>query len=180
MKQVEGRAFMRIRKAVKMGLGLSLGIGLVAAIIPDNDPDEATATIPAGTTFVAALQQDLTTLVAHTGDEFEVRTVQSVRLRDGVEIPAGSVISGEVIDARDGTTSAGQPPELAIRFTELVIAGDDQETEIKTEQFRFGTLALGAPARHIVVPAGRRLTIRLSKPVTVEYLPNPESIRAAE
>lgn len=171
---------MKIRKAVKIVLGGTLGIGLVAAIIPDNDPDEAIATIPAGTTFVAAMQQDLTTLVAHAGDEFEVRTVQSVRLRDGLEIPAGSLISGEVIDARDGTRSAGQAPELAIRFTELVLAGDDQETEIQTEQFRFGTLALGAPAEHIVVPVGQRLTIRLIKPVTVEYLPNLESIRSAE
>ena len=171
---------MNIHKSVKLLLEAALGIGLVAAITPDNDPDEATATIPAGTTFIAVLEQDLATGVARAGDEFEARTVQSVRLPDGIEIPGGSVISGEVIDATDGARHAGRTPELAIRFTELVIAGDDQETVIETEQFRFGTLALGAPNEHIVVPAGRRLTIRLCRPVTVEFLPHPESVRSAE
>lgn len=171
---------MNIRKAAKIVIGAALLIGLVAAITPDNDPGEITATIPAGTTFIASLEQDLSTGVARVGDEFDVRTVKSVRLHDGTEIPAGSVISGEVIDARDGSSDVARSPELAIRFTELVIAGDDQETEIKTDQFRFGTLALGTHPAHIVVPAGRRLTIRLSRPVTVEYLPNPASIRSAE
>ena len=168
---------MNMHKPVKLLLGTALGIGLVAAIAPDNDP---TATIPAGTTFVVALEQDLTTGVARAGDEFDGRTIRSVRLRDGLEIPAGSVISGEVIEARDGARDPGRAPELAIRFTELVIAGDDQETVIETEQFRFGTLALGAPNEHIVVPAGRRLTIRLCRPVTVEFRPHPESVRSAE
>ncbi len=170
---------MIVTKAAGIVMGVALGIGGVAAITPDRDPGEETTTIPAGTTIVAAFEQDLATGVNRPGDEFELRTVRPVRLSGGLEIPVGSRIGGEVTDATDGGPTTG-PPGLGVRFTELVIDGDDQEIQIETEQFRFGTLALGALNEHIVVPAGRRLTIRLSRPVTVEYRPVPEPIHSAE
>ncbi len=170
---------MIITRAARIAMGVALGIGMVAAISPDNEPGEETTTIPAGTTIVATLEQDLSTGVNRSGDEFELRTVRPIRLSGGMEIPEGSLISGEVTDATDGGPGAG-PPELGVRFTELVIDGDDQEIEIETEQFRFGTLALAALNEHIMVPAGRWITIRLSRPVSVEYRPGPEPVHSAE
>jgi hypothetical protein len=170
---------MIITRAARIAMGVALGIGIVAAIAPDNDPGEETTTIPAGTTIIAALEQDLSTGINRPGDEFDLRTVRPVQLSGGMEIPEGSVISGEVTDATDGGQNAG-PPALGVRFTELVIDGDDQEIAIETEQYRFGTLALGGLAEHVILPAGRRITIRLSRPVTVEYRPGPEPIHSAE
>jgi hypothetical protein len=86
-----------------------------------------------------------------------------------MEIPAGSLITGEVTDA----------PGLGVRFTELVFDPDSTEVEIETELYRFGTL-VPAASDHVVIPAGQRLTIRLSRPVTVAYRPAPEPMRAAE
>lgn len=160
---------MILTRAAGIALGVAVLTGGIVATAMYGDRGGETATIPAGTSFVAAFEQDLSTTLSDPGDEFELRTVRPVRLNGGMEIPAGSLITGEVTDA----------PGLGVRFTELIFDGDSNEVEIKTEQYRFGTLAL-AVNDHIVIPAGRRLTIRLSRPVTVVYRPPPEPIRSAE
>jgi hypothetical protein len=146
----------------------ALVVGSIAAFASGPEAGEETTTIPAGTTFIAALQEDLSSTIVRPDDEFELRTVRSVRINDRMDIPAGSLITGEVTDADHG---------LGVRFTELVIEGDDQEIDISTDQFRFGTLT-GATTRHTVVPAGWQIAIRLSRPVAVEYRPGEP--RAAE
>lgn len=154
-----------------------LGIGIAMAVVSGHPPREQHATIPAGTTLVVALEQSVSTLRSHAGDEIVLRTVLPVRAGNGAEIPEGSLISGQVTDARSGSKHAG-PPELGMRFTELEIDGDIHE--ISTEQFRFGTLGRATHSDHIVLPAGRRIKIRLSRPVTVESRPAPEHAPAAE
>lgn len=162
---------MLIARAAGIATGVTLGIGVLTAIVWGRHEIEM-VTIPAGTTFVAALEQDLSTdLKARDDDEFELRTVTPVRLKGGMEIPEGSEITGKVIDGPEG--------ELRVRFTELVFSEDSTEVEIRTDEFRFGTLQPVAND-HLVVPAGQRLTIRLSRPVTVAYRSPPEPIRAAE
>ena len=162
---------MTITRAAGIAAGVTLGISVLAAIVWGRDQIE-TVTIPAGTTFVAALERDLSTdLKALDEDEFELRTVAPVRLKGGMEIPEGSEITGKVIGGPDG--------DLRVRFTELVFSEDSTEVEIRTDEFRFGTLQPVAND-HLVVPAGQRLTIRLSRPVNVAFRPPPEPVRAAE
>lgn len=152
-----------------------LGIGIATAVFSGRPPRERNATIPAGTTLVVALEQVVSTQGNHVGDEIELRTVQPVRLGNGAEIPEGSLIAGRVTDARSGSRYAG-PPELGLRFTELEIDGDTHA--ISTEQFRFGTLGRATQNDQIVLPVGRRIKIRLSRPVIVESRPVPEPYAA--
>lgn len=161
---------MLIARAAGIATGVTLGIGVLTAIVWGRREIEM-VTIPAGTTFVAALERDLSNDTKSSDDEFELRTVTPVRLKGGMEIPEGSEITGKVIDGPEG--------ELRVRFTELVFSEDSTEVEIRTDEFRFGTLQPVAND-HLVVPAGQRLTIRLSRPVTVAYRSPPEPIRAAE
>ena len=168
---------MNIPKTLPIVIPAVLGIGIVTAVVSGRPPRERDATIPAGTTLVVALEHSVSTQRSHAGDQIELRTVQPVRLGNGAEIPEGSLISGRVTDARSGGKNAG-PPELGMRFTELVIDGDTHE--ISTEQFRFGTLGRATQSDQIVLPAGRRIKIRLSRPVTVESRPLSEQAQAAE
>lgn len=153
---------MTTMKTMVIATAATLVVGSIAAFASGPEDGEATTTIPAGTTFVAALQENLSSTTSRPDDEFELRTVRSVRINDRMDIPAGSLITGEVTDENDG---------LGVRFTELVIQGDDQEIDISTDQFRFGTLTGEATTRHTVVPAGWQIAIRLNRPVTVEYRP---------
>jgi len=152
---------MTTMKTMVIATAATLVVGSIAAFASGPEDGEATTTIPAGTTFIAALQENLSSTITRPNDEFELRTVRSVRINDRMDIPAGSLITGEVTDNDEG---------LGVRFTKLVIEGDDQEIDISTDQFRFGTLN-GAITRHTVVPAGWQIAIRLSRPVTVEYVP---------
>lgn len=165
---------MTIIKAVAVAAGTALGIGGMVATVARSDRGE-TVIIPAGTTFMAVMEEDLPTGKIAPGDEFELRTVRPVRLNGGMEIPVGSQITGEVIEDDDDGI---ETPGVGVRFTELVMDGDSTEIEIQTEQFRFGTRATSTS--ELVVPAGRRLAIRLIRPVSVAYRPAPEPLRAAE
>jgi len=163
-------------KAVGLTIPALLVSGIVAVTSSDTDPDERTATIPAGTTLVAVLSDQVSTARSHPGDEIELRTIEPVRLRDGVEIPAGLVIHGVVTDAKRGGLAG--TPEIGLRFVDLEIDGD--EMAIHTDQYRFGTLVTRAASDHLVLPLGQRLEIRLSRPVTVEYHLDAPSGREAE
>lgn len=166
---------VNISKTLPIVIPSVLGIGIASAVVSGRPPHERHATIPAGTTLVVALEQSVSTQRSHAGDEIVLRTVQPVRLDNGAEIPEGSLISGMVTDARSGGKNAG-PPELGMRFTELEIDGDTHD--ISTEQFRFGTLGRATRSDQIVLPVGRRIKIRLSRPLTVES--RPEQAHAAE
>ena len=155
---------------------IAIPAAIAAAAVIACGPGERKATVPAGTMLVAALEDEVSTQRSRAGDEIALRTVEPVRL-DGAEIPEGTLISGTVTDARSGGKDAG-PPELGMRFTALEIDGDTHE--ISTEQFRFGTLGRATRSDQIVLAAGRRIKIRLSRPVTVESRPAPERARAAE
>ncbi len=167
---------MILIKAVAVAGAVTLGVGGLVASVVRPDRGE-TVVIPAGTTFMAVMEEDLPTGKLVAGDEFELRTVRPVRLSGGMEIPVGSRITGEVTDDADADLESRG---IAVRFTELMLAGDSTEIEIQTEQFRFGTLVQRASDVPVVVPAGKRLAIRLTRPVSVAYRPAPEPIHAAE
>jgi hypothetical protein len=157
---------MNAMKAVGMAFPALLVTGIVAAASADNDPGERTATIPAGTTFVAVLENPISTARSHPGDAVELRTIEPVRLANGEEIPTGLIIHGVVTDAKRGDHRAAVP-EIGIRFVELEVDGD--KVAIQTDQYRFGTLITRARSDHLVLPTGQRLNIRLCRPVTVEF-----------
>lgn len=139
--------------------------GFIAAMVPDTDPDEREVTIPAGATLVAVLADPLSTARSQPGDEVELRTVEPLHVR-GADIPAGILIHGTVLEAVAGDRAV-ESPGISMRFNEIEIDGD--EHAIATEEYRFGTLVERATNRHLLLPAGERMNIRLTRPVTVEY-----------
>lgn len=144
-------------KALGITLPALLVTGIVATLTSDNDPDERTATIPAGATLVAVLSDPLSTARSLPGDEIELRTVEPLHVRGADDIPAGILIHGTVLEA----------PAISVRFNEMEIDGD--EHAIATEEYRFGTLVERVASRQLLLPAGERMSIRLTHPVTVEY-----------
>lgn len=143
-----------------------LAVAGVATAIADTDPSERRATIPAGTELVAVLADPLSTARSQPGDEVELRTVEPIHLRGPDEIPAGILIHGTVIHSIAGGRP-DQPPAIGVRFSEMEIDGD--EHAIATEEYRFGTLVRRATSRHLLLPAGATMRIRLTRPVKVEY-----------
>jgi hypothetical protein len=159
-------AFMR--KVLRIAVP-ALVIGIASAVLLIRKPWEPVATIPAGTTIVAALEEDVSKKDSRVGDEIELRTVGSIQLRKGVLVPEGSELTGQVVNVYGGgrRTDSG---EVRMRFTELEIA--NEEYKISTEQYHYGTLAVPAQSGdQVVFSAGQQLTIRLSRPVAVRYRP---------
>jgi len=97
---------------------------------PDNHPPENRPShhggkeVPAGIEIQATLQDELSTKTSKYGDKFTALVSQPVNASDGsVAIPAGSKITGEVIEAEQGKTVAllrGRG-KLNIRFRDLIL-----------------------------------------------------------
>ena len=100
-----------------------LGVGLVSAVVLGRGRATHTATIPAGTALVAALERDVSTEHSRPGDAVELRSVEPIRLGRENEIPAGVIVRGTVTEAKGGGRIAGAP-QLAMRFTEIEVAGE--------------------------------------------------------
>ncbi len=80
--------------------------------------------VPAGIEIHATLQDELSTKTSHYGDKFTAIVSQPVNATDGsVGIPAGSKITGEVIESEQGKTVAllrGRG-KINIRFRDLIL-----------------------------------------------------------
>jgi len=150
----------------------ALVIGIASAI-----PWDRGATIPAGTTIVAALEEDVSKQDSRVGEEIELLTVGSIQLRNGALVPEGSALTGIVESVSRGARST-DAREVRMRFTELEIA--DQEYKISTEQYHYGTLEVPAQSGdQVVFSAGQQLTIRLSRPVAVRTRPVSDQVVAS-
>lgn len=119
-------------RLVAVALALA-AVGVVAATAVSRSSNVRTATIPAGTRLVAALGQTISTERGEAGQPVRLETSEAVRLSDGVVIPAGITIHGEVTHTKGGGRIAGAP-ELTLRFTRLVVDGRDYP--ITAEPFR--------------------------------------------
>lgn len=121
-------------KLIAGGVGL-LVIGAVAVAIASGagGPREVDATVPAGTSFVAALGSTISTENGEAGTPIRLETTEPVELADGLMIPAGTTIRGEVTHSKGGGRVAGAP-ELTLRFTEMTVNGADYR--ITAEPFR--------------------------------------------
>jgi hypothetical protein len=161
---------------------LGAAIGGTAAGIPDRGVDAARRN-RAG---CGARASDYDRGCA-CGDVVELRTVHPVRLPDGGEIPLGALIRGEVMHVRSGRGRV--TPELMLQFTTIEIDADRyaiasaalhvtgrrQPRRTPTATPGAAGVALGSGAtiatdgRELILPAGRRLTVRLTAPAEVRY-----------
>jgi hypothetical protein len=105
-----------------IALGAMGGVAAVAALVFAREGHRVQGTIPAGTTVIGKLGQDLSTVDTHVGDGVELRTVAAVALSDGATLQPGQIVRGVVTEAKGGGRVAGAPV-LAIRFTELEVDG---------------------------------------------------------
>jgi len=159
-------------------LGLAIGAGPRPGRLP---------TLPEGTVLVAALEHSISTVDARPGDRVELRTVHPVRLPDGGEVPVGAIIRGQVTHVQSGRGRA--TPELLLRFTIIDIAEDRYAIASVAFSVRgrrqprvtpvaargVAGVALGSgvavaiDGRELVLPAGKRLSVRLTAPAVVRY-----------
>lgn len=157
-----------IRKVSRIAISVVV-MGIASAILVIRKPWEPVATIPAGTTLVAALENDVSKKDSRVGNEIELRTVGSIQLRKGALVPEGSELTGQVMQVSGGGRSTDSG-EVRMQFTEIEIAGE--EYKISTDQYSYGTLEVPAQSGdQVVFSAGQQLTIRLSRPVAIRYRP---------
>jgi hypothetical protein len=62
-------------QGLRVAIFALVGVGLVSAVVLGRGRAMRTATIPAGTALVAALEQDVSTEQNHPGDPVNLRTV---------------------------------------------------------------------------------------------------------
>lgn len=204
----EGAFWPRV-VAVAVLLGV---VALVAAALTNGSDRKIDVTLSQGTALVAALDRSVSTESSEVGDAVSLTAADPIRVNDSISLPAGTGLRGEVTHAKGGGRIAGSP-ELTIRFTRLVV--DGEEYPIGAEPFRvrgkndvgesalqigggavvggvvgaiagdalkgaaigavLGTgVAVATKGDHIVLPAGQKIRVRLSDPVTVSYQPPVE------
>lgn len=105
-----------------LGLAAVGGVAAVAAVALGHSRGMHVATIPAGTTLVAALDQEVSTANVRTGDVVHLHTVAPIQLGANVRIPAGVAVRATVTESKGGGRIAGAPV-LALRFTDVVVDG---------------------------------------------------------
>jgi hypothetical protein len=119
-------------KLVAAALAIAAVTALAATAVTRSS-NVRTATIPAGTTLMATLGQTISTERGEAGQPVQLETSETISLGDGVTIPAGMTIHGEVTHTKGGGRIAGAP-ELTLRFDRLEVDGRDYR--IGTDPFR--------------------------------------------
>ncbi len=124
-------------KILRVGIPALSGLGVLGAVVFAHTLGTGHrgrhATIPAGTTFVVALDDEVSTTKSDPGDEVVAHTVATIQLDDGAVIPQGVRLRGTVTESKGGGRVAGAS-QLAMKFIELEVDGDREE--IHTEAFR--------------------------------------------
>ncbi len=90
----------------------------VAAAIPPPPPP----VLPAGTNLTVRLASPLGSKSSHSGDVFQATTTSSLRIHGKIVVPAGSTVSGVVVDAKSQGRIKGQG-ELDLRLTSINVHG---------------------------------------------------------
>ncbi len=126
-------------KAKIIAIILSLAVvGVVAANVmtgggPGGGPSEVDVTISTGETIVGALDRGITTEGGETGTPVGLTLSEPMDLGGGHFLPEGTRVRGEVTHTQGGGRMGGAP-ELTIRFSTLVVDGEDYS--IQAEPFR--------------------------------------------
>lgn len=130
-----------------LGLAAVGGVAVVAAVALGRSRGMHVATIPAGTTLVAALDQEVSTANVRAGDVVHLHTVAPIQLGANVRIPAGVAVQATVTESKGGGRIAGAPV-LALRFTDVIVDGGRRA--IDAEPYRVkGRNDLGKSAAQI-------------------------------
>jgi len=138
-----------LTRTMKLGLVAVGGVAVVAAVALGRGRGMHMVTIPAGTTLVAALDNELSTATVRAGDVVHLHTVSPIRLETGVQIPAGVSVQATVTESKGGGRIAGAPV-LALRFTDVVVDGNRHA--IDAEPYRVkGRNDLGKSAAQVGV-----------------------------
>lgn len=137
-----------LTKTMKVGLAAVGGVAVVAAVALGRSRGIHVATIPAGTTLVATLDEAVSTEHARPGDVVRLHTIAPIRLDGGrTTIPSGVVVQATVTESKGGGRIAGAPV-LALRFTDVVVDGGRRS--IDAEPYRLqGRNDLGKSAAQI-------------------------------
>lgn len=112
-----------------MNMTRSALIPLIAALSSSFGLAQATpGPLPAGTALPIQFERSIDSNHTHTGESIAARLSQSVRLANGQTLPAGSRVTGHVVDARgftfDKTPYAKQVAStLAIQFDSIEANG---------------------------------------------------------
>ena len=114
------------RTKVIAGMMSVAAVGLLAATVARSAGGTVHAKIPAGTRLVGALDNAVSTARNEPGDLVHLRTVKPLELAEGVTVPEGIVIEGEVVRAKGGGRLAGAPA-LTIQFKSVSLQGHRQE-----------------------------------------------------
>jgi hypothetical protein len=142
-------------------------------------PSETTATLNPGTSFVAALQEPISTGENKVGDKVRFQTVEDVRAVGMILVPAGSRIDGAITQLHKAERIK-QHAELTLGFTQLVMP-DGKAYDISCAPFHLKTqerkgivhdvLETGAAVvtkgHQIELPPGQQIRISLSAPVKI-------------
>ena len=120
------RTFLWTTGALVLG-GMSLLSGAAA-----SRTGRVEIRIPAGTQFIGALQQTVSTKLNEEGDRVTIKTEEPLQIGEEI-LPGGMVLSGEITRAKGGGRLSGAP-SLRIRFNRLEVGGRDYA--ITTVQFR--------------------------------------------
>ncbi len=78
--------------------------------------------MPSGTAISIRTASALSSKTSQAGDSFQGTTTSSIRVHGSVVIPAGSAVSGVVVDAKERGKVKGQG-ELSIRLTAINVKG---------------------------------------------------------
>jgi hypothetical protein len=98
-------------------------VGLLSVAVFGVGETKREVVLPAGTSIVAAMQDEVSTAASRPGTPVELRSVRPIRLDDETEIPEGVVIRGQVSEAEGGGRMGGAPA-LGLTFSELEVDGE--------------------------------------------------------
>jgi hypothetical protein len=150
-----------------------------------SQPAELKAKLPAGTTVIVTLNDDLSTISNQLGDGFAVTVLQDV-IQDGiVVIPKGTSGSGEVTFlTKKG--SFGKPGILGIALRDLNLngkkilldgryreEGGNNNAAAAATMFTVGIGAILVRGKSSTIPQGRELKARTGEEIDFTLSPQP-------
>jgi hypothetical protein len=131
--------------------------------------------VPAGTLLTVELEDSLSTAKVRVGDVFTASVAASLKGERETLIERGAMVTGRVESERMAADQSGKGPASGyFRLTLSSITQDGRQFSLQTSSlFARGTFQ---PIEGVRVPKGRRLTFRVTAPVTLDA-PDPIASR---
>lgn len=134
----------------------------------ESDPDKANAgsgsgaaavakpRVPAGTTIQVALNNEITSETAHSGDSWSGKVTNDVVANDKIVIPAGSPVTGVVVSSVEAKRGSRAMLDLAVRNISVngrsqpISAGAEEVIAGSPRARNLGAIAGGAAAGALI------------------------------